>query len=85
MYLILFLVSLLAVGRILPWQAVFVGVFLVVCGADRQVLARVDYSLLLTFAGFFVFIGNVGRLPVFCGFMQDMIAGRENSFCISVR
>ena len=77
MYLILFLVSLLAVGRILPWQAVFVGVFLVVFAADRQVLAMVDYSLLLTFAGFFVFIGNVGRLPVFCGFMQDMIAGRE--------
>lgn len=77
MYLILFLFCLLAVGHILPWQAVFLVVVLVIFVADKQVLARVDYSLLLTFTGFFVFIGNVGRMPVFCDFLQDIITGRE--------
>lgn len=76
-YLILFVLCLLTVGHILPWQAVFFVVFLVMLAADRQVLARVDYSLLLTFAGFFIFIGNVGRMPVFCDFLQNVIAGRE--------
>ena len=44
---------------------------------DRQVFARVDYSLLFTFAGFFIFVGNVGRIPALRDFLQDMISGRE--------
>lgn len=76
-YLILFMLCLFTVGHILPWQVVFLVVLLVVFVADRQVLARVDYSLLFTFAGFFIFIGNVGRMPAFCDFLQKVIAGRE--------
>lgn len=50
---------------------------------DRQIVQQVDYSLLLTFVGFFIFIGNVGkignvgRIPAFCGLLQNIIAGRE--------
>lgn len=36
-----------------------------------------DYSLLLTFVGFFVFIGNMGRLPVFYEFPQKIVSGHE--------
>ncbi len=76
-YLVLFLICLLTVGRVLPWQAVLLFVFVSVFLTDRQVLARVDYSLLLTFVGFFVFIGNVGRVPAFREFLQRVIVGRE--------
>jgi di/tricarboxylate transporter len=44
---------------------------------DREVLKRVDYSLLLTFVGFFVFIGNMGRVPAFNAFLQKIITGNE--------
>lgn len=76
-YLVLFLLCLLAVGRILPWQAAFFAVIIVVFVTDRQIFARVDYSLLFTFVGFFVFVGNVGRIPAFRDFLQNIIAGRE--------
>lgn len=76
-YLILFLLCLLTVGRILPWQAAFFAVVIIVFVMDRQVFVKVDYSLLFTFAGFFVFVGNVGRIPAFRDFLQGMIAGRE--------
>lgn len=76
-YLILFLLCLLTVGHILPWQAVFAVVFLVIFVSDRRVFAKVDFSLLFTFVGFFVFIGNVGRIPAFCAFLQEIITGRE--------
>ncbi len=76
-YLVLFLLCLLTVAHVLPWQAVFFVVILMIFVTDRQVFAEVDYSLLLTFAGFFVFVGNVGRIPAFRDFLQDMIAGRE--------
>ena len=76
-YLSLFLLCLLTVAHVLPWQAVFGIVFLSILLMDRRILARVDYSLLLTFAGFFVFIGNVGRIPAFCRFLQEAVGGRE--------
>ena len=44
---------------------------------DRTTIGKVDYSLLLTFVGFFIFIGNIGRMPAFCSFLQKIIEGRE--------
>lgn len=83
-YLVLFLLCLFAVARILPWQAVFFAVIIMVFVTDRQVFAKVDYSLLLTFTGFFVFVGNVGRLPAFRDFLQGMIVGRETYTAVIV-
>ena len=76
-YLALFFLCLLSVGRFLPWQAVLAVLFLTVLVTDRKVFLRVDYSLLFTFAGFFVFIGNMGRIPAFRGFLQQIVTGRE--------
>lgn len=64
-YLALLLLCLLTVGHRLLWQLVLVIVFVVIFITDRQVLQQVDYSLLLTFVGFFIFTGNVGRIPAF--------------------
>lgn len=77
LYLALFLLCLFAVGHILPWQAVFFAVLVIIFAADRHILLKVDYSLLFTFVGFFVFIGNVGRIPAFRTFLQSIIVGRE--------
>lgn len=76
-YIALFLLCLLTVGHMLPWQLVLAVVLIVMFIADRQVLKQVDYSLLLTFVGFFIFIGNMGRIPVFCELLQNIIGGRE--------
>lgn len=76
-YLVLFFLCLLTVGHILPWQAIFFVVLISIFVTDRHILAKVDYSLLLTFVGFFVFIGNMGRISVFRSFLQGIIIGRE--------
>lgn len=76
-YLVLFVLSLLAVAHVLPWQAALGIVLLVILLVDRKLLAKVDYSLLLTFVGFFVFIGNMGRIPAFRDFLQQVVSGRE--------
>ena len=76
-YLGLFLASVAAVARLLPWQAVLAVVAVAVFFVDRSIFLAVDYSLLLTFVGFFVFIGNMGRLPAFCQFLDRILAGRE--------
>lgn len=74
---VLFLLSLLAVQRLLPvWIPCLIaaaGTFLV----RRDVLKRVDYGLLLTFVCFFVFTGNMGRVESVSGWLSRMMEGRE--------
>ena len=77
MYGVLFGLCLLVVARVLPYPAAFVLVLAAVALADRPTLRLVDYSLLLTFVAFFVFIGNLGRVPAFSGWLQGLLAGRE--------
>ena len=36
-----------------------------------------DYALLFTFVGFFIFVGNLGRIPVFTELFQRLLSGRE--------
>jgi Na+/H+ antiporter NhaD/arsenite permease-like protein len=40
-------------------------------------MKQVDYSLLVTFVGFFIFIGNMGRIPAFRQFLENIISDRE--------
>lgn len=76
-YAVLFAVSLLAVLRFVPYQ---LPLLLAVAGAaltDRSVIKKADYSLLLTFVSFFVFIGNMGRIEAVRHFLSEILAGRE--------
>lgn len=76
-YAVLFVLCLLCVAQIVSvWLVTFVTI-LVVFFTDRDTLKEIDYSLLLTFAGFFIFIGNMGRIPAFCDFLKEIISGNE--------
>ena len=77
LYGVLFVICLLAVVRVVPYGAAFAAVLACALCADRATLGRVDYSLLLTFAAFFIFIGNLGRIPAFSAWLRAIIAGRE--------
>ncbi len=76
-YLVLFALDLLAVARVIPYGLALLLTIVGLLVLDRSIFARVDYSLLLTFVGFFVFIGNMGRLPVFYEFLQKIVSGHE--------
>ncbi len=61
-YLVLFVLSVLLVFRVVPY---YIGLAIVVVSLlflDRSALGKVDYMLLLTFAAFFVFAGNMSRI-----------------------
>lgn len=76
-YIVLFVVCLLTVAHVVPYVVTLLIVLVVVFFLDKKVLATVDYSLLLTFVGFFIFIGNMGRIPAFCQFLQGIVVGNE--------
>lgn len=76
-YGILFGLCLLTVAHILPYEMTLLIVLLSVFFLDKTVLGMVDYALLFTFIGFFVFIGNMGRIPAFNMLIQNIIEGNE--------
>lgn len=77
LYLLLFALCLLVVAHVLPYPIVFAVVLAVCLAVDRGALRQVDYALLGTFVGFFVFVGNLGRLDAFCGFLRSVMDGHE--------
>ncbi|MCR5093613.1 MAG: citrate transporter [Lachnospiraceae bacterium] len=76
-YLVLFTAALLAVLRILPWEIAAGLTLITVLGMDPKILFRADYILLLTFIGFFLFTGNIGRIPQIHRTLEELVTGRE--------
>ena len=75
--LLLLILCLLVVFRILPYQPVLICVILVILVIKRKLYLSVDYFLLLTFLCFFVFIGNMKRIPQVSEFLVSAVQGRE--------
>ena len=75
--LILLILCLLVVFHILPYQPVLICVILVILVIKRKLYLSVDYFLLLTFLCFFVFIGNMKRIPQVSEFLVSAVQGRE--------
>jgi len=70
-------VCLCTVLRLLDWRVCLAAVLVCVVIADRHVLKRVDYALLLTFVCFFVFVGNISAIPEVRGLISGVVSGRE--------
>lgn len=73
----LFVLALLSVAHILPYQAIVAVTIVVALAADRRALLHVDYALLFTFIAFFVFVGNVGRIEMVSTALAQLIDGHE--------
>ena len=73
-YLLLFFLSLGGVFNLVPW---YIAAATVVVFSERLLLKDVDYSLLLTFIGFFLFVGNLGTMETVNTALQNLLQGRE--------
>ncbi len=77
LYILLFIIALLSVFRIIHFIVLLAVIVVAVFILDKQVLAKVDYSLLLTFVFLFVFIGNLGNIPGINDFLHNIVEGNE--------
>lgn len=88
-YSVLFVLALLVVARVLTWYILAAVVLITVLLLEKNVLAKADYALLLTFIGFFIFTGNMGRVEPVAHFLAGIVNSRElevgiiTSQCIS--
>ena len=75
--LVLFIICLGSVVRIVPWQASLVIVCIAALLTCRELFAKVDYCLLGTFMGFFIFVGNMQNIPAVRELIESLLSGRE--------
>ena len=76
-YAVLFLFCLLSVAKVLSPMILFFVTLAFLLAADRRILRCIDYALLGTFIGFFIFIGNLGRVSAFRDFFAGILTGHE--------
>jgi len=74
----LFVMNLLVVFHIVIWQvALLITIAVIFMTGKKELFYQADYALLLTFVGFFLFVGNVGRIPFVSQSVHSFISGNE--------
>lgn len=81
-YLALFVLTVVMVFRLIPYYIILPVVFVAVLFSDRKSLLKVDWFLLMTFAAFFVFSGNMARIPAVSAFFSALL--EKNTLLTSV-
>ena len=74
---VLFCVCLASVFHLLPWPALLAVVIAALAVFDRKLVLGADFALLVTFVCFFVFAGNLARIPALQDFLASVMQGRE--------
>jgi len=81
-YIALFALAIAIVFRSIPYQLGLVVIPIVLLVMDRKALKMVDYPLLLTFVFFFIFSGNMARIPAVRTLFSGLL--NKNTFLVSV-
>ena len=80
----LFLIILLSVFHIIDYKVTFLITIIMVLLLNKKLFSQVDYSLLVTFIGFFIFVGNISTMNVVKNFMEGILGSPESTFLSSV-
>ncbi len=82
LYLLLFTLAIAIVFRGIPYWIGLLIIPPVLLFVDRRALAMVDYPLLLTFVCFFIFAGNMSRIPAINALLAGLL--ERNTLLVSV-
>ncbi len=80
-YLLLFALAIAIVFRAIPYVIGLIVIIPALLIMDRRALLNVDYGLLLTFAFFFIFSGNLARIEVVRDFFSALL--EKNTLIVS--
>ena len=84
LFSLLFVIILLSVFHLIDYKITFIITIVTVLILNRRLFKEVDYSLLLTFTGFFIFIGNISTMDVVRNFMENILNSEKSTFISSI-
>lgn len=74
----------LTVFHVLPFWAMLLFTIAVIGICDFRLFKKADYSLLLTFAFFFIFTKTISTLPEFSAFVQKALSSRLSTYIAGI-
>ncbi len=77
LWVLMFMLSVLSVLRIVLFWVLLAVVVCVAVVSNKKLILKADFGLLLTFVFFFVFVGNMQRIPQISDFLTKLTYGRE--------
>lgn len=80
MYGILFTIIIMSIFNLIDYRIVSVITIATVFIFDRELILKIDYFLLATFIGFFIFIGNVSNSESIHTFMNYFLESKEKTY-----
>lgn len=83
-YSVLFLIIIFSVFHLIDYRIVFIITIISIMLLNKNLFKSVDYSLLLTFIAFFIFIGNISSMNVIKSFMLNILSSGKSTFISSI-
>ncbi|WP_207711025.1 SLC13 family permease [Romboutsia sp. CE17] len=84
LFSLLFGIILLSVFHIVDYKITFAVTIITVIILNKKLFKEIDYSLLITFIGFFIFIGNISTMDVVRSFMENILNSEKSTFISSI-
>ena len=84
LFSLLFGIILLSVFHLIDYKITFVVTIITVLVLNKKLFKEIDYSLLITFIGFFIFIGNISTMDVVRSFMENILNSEKSTFISSI-
>ena len=81
-YCALFALSIVIVFRVIPFWIGLIVIPIALLFLDRKALKDVDYGLLFTFVAFFIFAGNMARIPAVQNVFAKLL--EKNTLLVSI-
>ncbi len=83
-YFIDFVICLLTVFHIVNYFIMLGFTIVVMAVCNWRLFKKVDYSLLLTFAGFFIFTKTISTVPAFSDFVQSLLSSPLKTYITGI-
>lgn len=83
-YTLTLILILLSVFRVLDYKISLAVTVLVLAACNWRLFAKVDYSLLLTFTGFFIFTGTISAVPAVSEALSALLKTPLSSYITAI-
>lgn len=83
-YGVLFITIVMSIFNFIDYKLVSAVTIILVFIFDKELIMKVDYFLLATFIGFFIFIGNISNSEAIHLFMKHVLQSQEKTYFTAI-
>lgn len=84
LYVLDFVLLILTVFRIVDYRIALGVTVVVICICNISLFKKVDYSILFTFTGFFIFTGTVSTIPAISNFLRANLSSFNSTYAAGI-